>query len=83
MTRRFLFGLAVLLTGGLAYYFRCRGKHEPVRNWTGRYRCARCDRPLTDLVEAGLMDGSAYVPAMRRLFDREHLTVTQTGEWIQ
>lgn len=79
---RALFTLACLATFGLAYRYRCRGKHQPVRNWTGRYRCAKCDRPLTDLVEAGLLDGSAYVPPLRRVFNRKNMDVTQTSGWL-
>ena len=82
MTRRVLFALAVLLTGGLALYFRCLGKHELQRHWTGAQRCVKCGRGFTDLTEARLMDGSSHVSPLRRTFDREHLSVTQSG-WIQ
>ena len=80
--RRVLFGLAVLLSGGLAVYFRCLGKHELRRHWTGAQRCIRCGRGFTDLCDARLMDGGAYVGHLRREFSRDHMEVTQSG-WIQ
>lgn len=38
-----------------------KGRHVPERSHIGGMRCLRCDEPLSDLSEAGLMDGGAYV----------------------
>lgn len=58
--RRVLFAAACVVTFGAAYYFRCRHvstKRHPM----GGYRCPDCLRAFSDLAQAGLMDGEAYV----------------------
>ena len=80
--KRALFLLASFVTFTLARRYRCLGKHELQRHWTGAQRCVRCGRGFLDLVEARLMDGSSHVSPLRRTFDRKHLAITQSG-WVQ
>jgi hypothetical protein len=64
----------------LAHYLR--GKHGPLaRHPLGGYRC-ECGAPISDLHEAGLLDGS-HVPAIRRVFSRDRQEVTRTDSWTQ
>ena len=55
-----MFALACILTGGLAYYFRCL-HHNTGRHIMGAFRCPDCNRTFADLAEAGLLDGGGYV----------------------
>ena len=60
--RHALFSVACVLTLGLAWKFRCLGRHDPYKPYPlSVSRCRRCEQALSDLAEAGLVDGSAYV----------------------
>lgn len=63
--RRALFALACVATFGAAYYFRCLHR-DAKRHPLGGVRCPTCGCAFSDLGEAGLMDGGAYVPPLRR-----------------
>ncbi len=67
MKRLLLIGAALLGGFGLLR-LRCalRGRHNGVRHFLGGFRCVDCGKPGADLEEMGLLDGSAYVPPMRR-----------------
>lgn len=77
--KRTLLLIASFLTFTMARRYRCLGKHELQRHWTGAQRCLRCGRGFTDLYEARLMDGGAYVGHLRKEFNRHHMEVTQSG----
>ena len=64
--KRLALAVAAVLTLGLAWRYRCLGRHRVQRHPLGGYRCIDCSRVFTDLVEAGVMDGSAYVDPLRR-----------------
>ena len=66
--RRVLWIAAGIVTLGYAWRRHCRdGKgHRTRRHILGGQVCAECGRPFGDLAEAGLMDGGAYVPIVRR-----------------
>jgi len=62
-------GFAYAFVEALAAPLVCaaRQRHVPERHPLGGGRCARCHEPLSDLAEAGLMDGGAYVSRPERL----------------
>lgn len=43
-----------------------RGRHQPVKHPLGGFRCTTCEEPLSDLGEAGVMDGGGYVTRGRQ-----------------
>ena len=66
--RRLLLFLASILTLGLAWRFRCLGRHDPIRHPLGGFRCARCGRAGADLEAMGW--GAGYVTPSRAVFGR-------------
>ena len=57
-----VFGLAWAIGAAVVTALICaaKGRHEPVRHPLG-LRCRRCEEPLADLGEAGMIDGGGYV----------------------
>ena len=79
MTRRLLFGLACLVTFGLAWHFRCRHTRA-VRHPMGAFACPDCGHKSADM--PSLED--PYVPPLRRTFGRERMEgFTRMSGWIQ
>lgn len=66
--KRLFWTLAGLATLGLYWRRRCVGgkPHQPKRQPVGGYRCPTCLQPFTDLEDAYLMDGPAFVSPLRR-----------------
>jgi len=56
---------------------RCflRQHHEPRRHPLGGFRCIECGATGADLEDMGFA-GSAWVPPMRRTFERPHGEIT-------
>lgn len=67
--------------GSFGSRLRClwRGWHNPARHPLGGFRCVDCRRVGADLAQMGFED--AYVPALRRIFSRDHRELTRTGGW--
>jgi hypothetical protein len=61
-------------------YCRMRGHHSAARHPLGGFRCKDCGAVGEDLNEMGFT-GDGYVPPMRRIYSREHGTVTRTSSW--
>ena len=61
---------------------RClvRGHHSAERYLLGGFRCRECGAVGGDLTEMGFENGG-YVPPMRRVFSRQHRSLTVTDSW--
>jgi len=61
---------------------RClvRGHHHAERYVLGGFRCRECGAVGGDLDEMGFTNGG-YVAPLRRVYSRQHGTVTRTDSW--
>jgi hypothetical protein len=66
-------------------WIRCavlRGSHAPRRQPLGGQRCSDCGVAGADMAELGF-EGGGYVPAVRRLYDRDRREFVRTSAWSQ
>lgn len=73
--RFLLFAAAFVVTGGLAYRYRCGWTHQTMTKRdpaTGAYRCThpRCGRAYASMAESGELD-SAYLRPIASTYGRD------------
>lgn len=80
--RRALFAVAVILTAGLAWRWRCLGHHIPVRYFLGGFKCARpgCRKVGADLEDMGFQSG--WVAPLRKTYERGRKGGITRDGWV-
>lgn len=66
--RYLLFLAAIVITGGLAWRWRCGWLHETTTARdpaTGGRRCIRCGKAYASIAASGELDGSAFLRPMK------------------